>query len=64
MQPVNGCLLYSTCYGHFSGTKQVYNDGSEYNVNDYDDPEDFYEDNQDDFEDEEDAEDYYDENHE
>ena len=36
----------------------------EYHVNDYDDPEDFYEDNADDFEDEEDAEDYYDEYHE
>lgn len=36
----------------------------EYDVNDYDDPEDFYVDNQDDFENEEDAEDYYDEYHE
>ena len=39
-------------------------DEDEYHVNDYDDPEDFYEDNADDFEDEEDAEDYYDEYHE
>ncbi|MGN0362669.1 MAG: hypothetical protein ACI4ET_07500 [Bilifractor sp.] len=38
-------------------------DDDEYHVNDYDDPEDFYEDNADDFEDEEDAEDYYDEYH-
>lgn len=39
-------------------------DDDAYDVNGYDDPEDFYEDNQDDFEDEEDAEDYYDEYHE
>lgn len=34
-----------------------------YNVNDYSDPEDFYDDNYDDFWDYEDAEDYYNENH-
>lgn len=44
-----------------SGKKKVYNDDS-YNVNDYYDAEDFYEDYYDDFYDYEDAEDYFDEN--
>ena len=43
-----------------SGKKKVYNDDS-YNVNDYYDAEDFYEDYYDDFYDYEDAEDYYNE---
>lgn len=46
-----------------SGKKKVYNDDS-YNVNDYYDAEDFYEDYYDDFYDYEDAEDYFDENRE
>lgn len=44
-----------------NGKKKVYNDDS-YNVNDYYDAEDFYEDYYDDFYDYEDAEDYFDEN--
>lgn len=45
-----------------SGKKKVYNDDS-YNVNDYYDAEDFYEDYYDDFYDYEDAEDYYNEHY-
>lgn len=50
-------------YGSTGGSSGSSDDDDEYHVNDYDDPEDFYEDNADDFEDEEDAEDYYDEYH-
>ena len=59
-------LMDGGCFGSIyssssSGKKKVYNDDS-YNVNDYYDAEDFYEDYYDDFYDYEDAEDYFDEN--
>jgi hypothetical protein len=51
---------YSSKSNNYSGYSYTpsYNDDP-YNVYDYDDPEDFYYDNEDDFEDYEDAEDYY-----
>ncbi len=50
----------SKSYNNHSGyTYTPFSDDDPYNVYDYDDPEDFYYDNEDDFEDYEDAEDYY-----
>ena len=61
----DGKPIYSGTRSGYSsssnGKKKVYNDDS-YNVNDYYDAEDFYEDYYDDFYDYEDAEDYFDEN--
>lgn len=48
----------------YTGTKKRSEKDDPYNVNDYSDPEDFYDDNYDDFWDYEDAEDYYNEHHE
>ena len=55
-------MLYGNSYNTKQTTarKSTYYGGNDYNVRDYDDPEDFYEDYYDDFDDYEDAEDYWD----
>jgi hypothetical protein len=53
---------YTSSRKNSSSSSKTYSDP--YDVQDYDDPEDFYYDNYDDFDGYEDAEDYWDENHE